>query len=110
MTTLNQLKKENLNLAAEAARAIAAAEETADLAARAINSRNDYAELASSLKEQVDSLRGLDFSLAQENAELRQANAQLHSNLMAFRDRFKARVSEMQMESRQLDIAELLKT
>ena len=83
MTPLNQLKQQNQKLQAALIETLAAAEEAATIAARAIDSRNDYAELASSLKEQVDSLRGLDFSLAQENAELRQANAQLHSNLMA---------------------------
>ena len=91
MTPLNQLKQQNQKLQAALIETLAAAEEAATIAARAIDSRNDYAELASSLKEQVDSLRGLNFSLArglnfslaQENAELRQANAQLHSNLMA---------------------------
>ncbi len=112
MTPLNQLKQQNQKLQAELIETLAAAEEAATIAARAINSRNDYGHLASKLEAQVQNVGSANLSLAQENAALRQRNEQLHSNLMAFRDRFKARVSEMQMESRfwQLDIADLLKT
>ncbi len=112
MTPLNQLKQQNQKLQAELIETLAAAEEAATIAARAIDSRNDYAHLASTLEAQRLELESINLSLCQKNAALHQRNEQLHGNLMAFRDRFKARVSEMQMESRfwQLDIAELLKT
>jgi phage shock protein A len=110
MTPLNQLKQQNRKLQAELTQAIAAADEATAIAARAIKSRNDYAHLASTREVHVQELESLNLELCQQSVALHQRSEQLHGNLMAFRDRFKARVSEMQMESRfwQIDIGDLL--
>lgn len=75
---------------------------------------DSYGELANLYEANVDkSLRlcAVAERLAAQNEERQRQIAQLQSNLSTFRDRFKARISEMSMESRfwGLKIEDLLK-
>jgi chromosome segregation ATPase len=74
---------------------------------------DDYISLAHRCEDAIgagENLTARANALWRENQEQARQIAQLQSNLSTFRDRFKARVSEMSMEARfwQLDIAELL--
>jgi hypothetical protein len=75
---------------------------------------DSYLALASHDEANIDKnlrLCAVAERLSAENGEQQRQIAQLQSNLATFRDRCKARVSELSMEARfwGLDIAELLK-